>query len=240
MLINLFLLVAHFLYPFSTVPNANTIVSKSIEYHDPNHNWEQLQIHLNFVESRPNGTTRHTSVEIDNKRGNFCISRKVEENEVSRHIINDSCYYAVNGITSLNENKIEQYKLKDERTFLLRNYYLYLWGLPMKLEDQGAIIENEAKLTKFNNMESYEVKVMYDENTGSDVWYFYFNIETYALTGYKFYHANGEGEFITLSDTVTVSGIKIPKNRSWYINKDSKFLGTDTLDSFTTALHEHN
>lgn len=240
MLINLFLLVAFLQYPISTVPDAKTIVSKSIAYHDPNHHWEQLQAQLHFVESRPNGSTRHTSIQIDNKQGNFCMSRKVEGKEVYRHIVSDSCYYAVDGVTSLDNEKIHQYKLNDERSFTMRNYYLYLWGLPMKLNDNGTIIENEAKIARFNNTDAYEVKVTYDENTGSDVWFFYFNPETYALIGYKFYHANGEGEYITLSDLETVSGVKMPKNRSWYINSDSKFLGTDTLDSFTTALHEHN
>ncbi|MDG1661471.1 MAG: DUF6503 family protein, partial [Winogradskyella sp.] len=31
-------------------------------------------------------------------------------------------------------------------------------------------------------------------------------------------------------DEETVSGIKMPKIRAWYYNKDDKYLGTDTLE----------
>ncbi len=37
------------------------------------------------------------------------------------------------------------------------------------------------------------------------------------------------GEYILLSEEVTVNGIKMPKVRAWYYNKDDKYLGIDTL-----------
>ena len=38
-----------------------------------------------------------------------------------------------------------------------------------------------------------------------------------------------DGEFILLSDLEMVNGIKMPKNRAWYYNKEEKYLGTDFL-----------
>ena len=38
-----------------------------------------------------------------------------------------------------------------------------------------------------------------------------------------------DGEYILLSDLETINGIKIPKKRDWYYNKDEKYLGTDML-----------
>ncbi len=38
------------------------------------------------------------------------------------------------------------------------------------------------------------------------------------------------GEYILLTDEETVNGIKMPKIRAWYYNKDDKYLGTDTLE----------
>jgi hypothetical protein len=37
------------------------------------------------------------------------------------------------------------------------------------------------------------------------------------------------GEYIILSDEVITKGIKMPKIRAWYYNKDDKYLGTDIL-----------
>ena len=39
----------------------------------------------------------------------------------------------------------------------------------------------------------------------------------------------GSGEYILLSDIETINGIKMPKNRAWYYNKDDRYLGTDIL-----------
>ena len=54
---------------------------------------------------------------------------------------------------------------------------------------------------------------------------------TYAMEVYQFYHEEekNDGEFILLSGLETVNGIKLPKERAWYYNKESKYLGTDFL-----------
>jgi hypothetical protein len=36
-------------------------------------------------------------------------------------------------------------------------------------------------------------------------------------------------KFILLSEEAAVNGIKTPKVRAWYYNKDDKYLGTDSL-----------
>ncbi len=48
---------------------------------------------------------------------------------------------------------------------------------------------------------------------------------------YQFYHkeTDNDGEYILLSGTENFKGIKMPKTRKWYYNKDDKFLGTDIL-----------
>ena len=122
----------------------------------------------------------------------------------------------------------------------MRNYYLYLWGLPMKLKDPGTIIDPEVHNKSFNGKPAKVARVTYEREVGNDTWYFYFDPTTSELIGYQFYHdeAKGDGEYITLSDLVMVDGMKIPKSRSWYTNADSTLLGTDNL-VFTHASHVH-
>jgi len=37
------------------------------------------------------------------------------------------------------------------------------------------------------------------------------------------------GEYILLSGETLINGIKMPKNRAWFYNKDDLYLGTDIL-----------
>ena len=75
------------------------------------------------------------------------------------------------------------------------------------------------------------LKVTYDAAVGEDIWYFYFNPETYAMVGYRFYHdeAANDGEYIVLEGMEIQNGLRIPKNRTWYTNADHTLLGTDYL-----------
>lgn len=235
------LILTFLLFQSIDTPSGKTIVAKSIEFHDPNNHWQSLQAHFDFVESRPNGEDRYGSIEIDNLRGNFCSNREVNKMHVQRHIILDSCFYNIDEYDELTDKEFEEYKLNEERSLSLRNYYLYLWGLPMKLNDAGTIIEEKTRRSKFDGKEAYEVKVLYDKKTGSDTWFFYFDPENFAMIGYRFYHdiKKNDGEYILLNDDELVFGIHIPKSRSWYTHKDSTFLGTDVLAEFDDITHLH-
>jgi hypothetical protein len=81
------------------------------------------------------------------------------------------------------------------------------------------------------------VKATYDEAVGTDVWYFYFNTTNFAMEAYQFFKGDpaGEGkntgEYILLTEEVSINGIKFPRDRAWYYNKDDKYLGTDLLQT---------
>ena len=118
----------------------------------------------------------------------------------------------------------------------MRNYYSFLYGLPMKLRDEGTIIDPGVNKTTFEGDEVLSLKVTYDEAVGSDNWYIYLNPETYAMEIYQFFKKdeNGNqrddsGEYILLTEEMMVNDIKMPKSRAWYYNKDDKYLGTDIL-----------
>ncbi len=125
-----------------------------------------------------------------------------------------------------------------ERALLYKNYYTYLYGLPMKLRDPGANINHPVEKRSFKGKEYLVLKVTYDPSVGSDIWFFYLNPETYAMEIYQFFKRDdsGEllpnsGEYILLEGLSEVNGIQMPKVRSWYYNKNDALLGTDTLVS---------
>ncbi len=241
MFISYLILLKLLLAPATHSLTGAQVVANSIEFHDPENRWSSLQAHLEFTETRPNAANRYSSIDIDNVRGNFCLNREVKKMHVQRHIVQDSCFYNIDEYEQLTDKEFEEYKLTDKRSFFMRNYYLYLWGLPMKLTDAGTHIDNTVTKATFDNQQALEVRVWYDEATGSDIWYFYFNPENYAMIGYRFYHdeTKGDGEYITLKDSELVFGINMPKERTWYTHQDSTLLGTDILSSFSELKHQH-
>jgi hypothetical protein len=113
----------------------------------------------------------------------------------------------------------------------MRDYYVYLYGLPMKLKDPGTQLDSKVYNKTLKGVSYHCLKVTYDEKVGKDTWYFYLDKTTAQLRHYQFYHneAENDGEYILLSGEVNIGGILMPKDRAWYMNADNRYLGTDFL-----------
>lgn len=217
------------------------LIAASIKFHDPESKWSETKAIFNFSDTRPGKEARPATMYLNNATGTLCVMRVQEGAKVTRHTQNDICTYDVDGSFQPSAEEIEKYTLTEKRTLMLRNYYLYLWGLPMKLTDPGTRIDAKIYNKEFNGKLSKAAKVTYDAEVGNDIWYFYFDPETNQMIGYQFFHdeAKGDGEYILLSEIMDVNGIKIPQNRAWYTNPDSTLLGTDHLITTAALVHSH-
>ena len=138
----------------------------------------------------------------------------------------------LNGSTDISNEDREKHRLKPENLSFYRDYYCYLFGLPMKLTDPGAIVDPEVRQTTFQDANVLAVRVTYDPEVGSHTWYFYIDPNTYALVGYRFYkdQTKNDGEYIVLTGEVYHrSGLRLPKLRDWYMNDDESFIGADEI-----------
>ncbi|MEM9325154.1 MAG: DUF6503 family protein [Bacteroidota bacterium] len=191
--------------------SAKDILKKAIAYHDPNNEWPVLQAQFSFNETRPNGQDRSTTAEINNGQGWFQLERKDIE---SHGMKMDSCFLLYG-------------EADCDRAARMRNYYLYLWGLPMKLTDEGTPLDDEVREETFEGQDCYILRVPYEE----DVWYFYLSKEDYRMIAYKFYkdEATGKGELITTEGVYTYGEMKFANNRTWYVLPGLRVLGTDIL-----------
>lgn len=53
------------------------------------------------------------------------------------------------------------------------------------------------------------------------------------MKAYRFKHGDPEGgEYILLEEEEIVEGIRMPKVRKWYWNKNNEYIDTDTLIKF--------
>lgn len=208
------------------------VLDKAIAFHDPNGAWPSFVGTLNVKMETPNGSDRHSAVHIDFPHSKFSVDVSKDEDAYSYSIAKDNCAITLNGSTTISNEDLEKFQLSCDRGKMYRNYYTYLYGLPMKLKDAGTQIHDRVVKTTFKGKTYLKVKVTYDAEVGDDIWYFYFDPETYAMEVYQFYHeeSKNDGEYILLSGMEEINGVKMPKTRKWYYNKDDKFLGVDILN----------
>ena len=209
------------------------LLQKSIAYHDPGNKWSTFKGGLHLRETRPSGADRLTHLHLNNKTSFFELIQHREKDELVHVWENEKCVHLLNKSKIFSDTDREKHKLTCDRTKLLRDYYLYLWGLPMKLNDAGTNIAEEVGETEFQGNKVWSMKVTYETTVGDDTWYFYFDQRNYAMVGYRFYHEEekNDGEYITLDGEETIKNIRFPKTRKWYYNKDDKFLGADILET---------
>jgi hypothetical protein len=191
--------------------SGQAMIEKSIAFHDPKGSWKDLKATFVLEDSLPAPrSSRNYSFSLDNSESIMTYSI----DGTSYRIHHDSL-------------QVEMGEITLERALRSRNYYTYLWGLPMKLQDTGTIIDVLPTMEELNGVDYHVVRVPY----AKDIWYFYLEPETYRMAAYKFYQdePNQQGEIIYLDGMVEFDGMKIPANRSWYRTETPEFLGTDQL-----------
>lgn len=218
---------------FSQILTGAQLLEKAIQFHDPKKLWPTFEGTLYVKMETPNRPTRKSVIKINLPQEYFYLSAKRDTITTEYTVEKGNCSFAVNGKKELSEKEQKTFNVNCDRANLYKNYYTYLYGLPMKLKDKGTIIHEKVQRRNFKGKDYLVLKVTYDENVGKDTWYFYFNPKTYAMEVYQFFkdESKNDGEYISLSGLEEINGIKMPKNRAWYYNSNNGYLGTDFLTS---------
>ncbi|MCC1484362.1 DUF6503 family protein [Winogradskyella immobilis] len=220
---------------YSQTATPSQLLDKAIAYHDPNGHWQTFNDSFNVTMTTQNANPRESKIIINLLHQYYSVAAKRDGTTTTYTMDKGKCIMSYNGAV-LDEVSAKAKGMTCDRAELYKNYYSYLYGLPMKLKDKGTHLGDKIERKTFKGKDYLVLKATYDASVGSDEWYFYFNPKTYAMEVYQFYKTddNGNvipdsGEYILLSEEAIVSGIKMPKVRAWYYNKDDKYLGTDTL-----------
>ncbi len=196
--------------------DASEVLDRSIMYHDPDGKWKDFSYELDFVAHLPDSTKPATTIQMDHPKQLFRYIRYSDSTNLG--MVGDSCF-------AVGRDSVDCFPIK--RT---RDYWTYLWGLPMKLKDQGTELDPVFKDTAFEGIPAYRIKVKYPR----EVYYFSIDKESYKLIGEEFYvdEKKNIGERMIRNGEVNVDGIKLPKTRAWYNTHDSLYLATDELLNF--------
>jgi len=216
--------------------SSEALLDKAIKYHDPNNQWTTFNDTLNVTMETPKSPNRDSKIVINLPQELFYVKAKRDTITTEYTVLKDTCKMALNGNYNISKAVAKANNLSCNRANLFKNYYTYLYGLPMKLKDEGTNIDPKVERVTFKGKQYLKLKVTYDAEVGKDIWFFYFNPKTYAMEVYQFFKTDDKGtlksdsgEYILLSDTETINQIKLPKVRAWYYNKDDQYLGTDIL-----------
>jgi hypothetical protein len=220
-----------FSYCNSSKKPGQQLLEKTITFHDPQNNWSKLKTHLYLSSTDTAGKESAFELEMDNSAAYFCHITHEDGKEIVKGMNNGKEFYLIDGKQEISEADRKKYELTPEGVKWVHSFYGYLYGLPMKLRDKGAIISDTVSTETFNGKTYQTFKVTYEPGMGKEVWTFFLDPETASMGAYRFMFAPGsdEGEYILLDETLTVEDIKIPKVRKWYLVKGNKYLGTDNL-----------
>ncbi len=221
----------------SDLPTGPELLERAIEYHDPDGVWGGDPLQFTLEGTRPDGETSVTEIGIDLESEVFTWSTVRDGHDLAARIEGDSWQARMDGSTDIPAEASKKYRLSEADVERKRDYYTYLWGLPMKLRDPGTRIDAEVMETDFDGRSVLAIRVTYDEAVGGDTWYFYFDPSTAALAGYRFFHdeSKNDGEYIALEGETVLGTLRLPRTRAWYYNTDDGYLGTDTLVSLSPA-----
>lgn len=228
----LFLLVLAF-FPAAQLapPTGPELVQQSIAHHDPNGKWPTLRTRLFFQSTPAKGKASTFEVELDNGTGYFCHISHPEGREVVKGVVNGQEIFLLDGQPDPSNEDRKKFRLAAGAAQRTRNFYTFLYGLPMKLRDAGTRVAPEAPLQPLLGQTYPTVQVSYDPAVGQDTWSFYLDPRTSALQAYRFHQHKepNDGEYVLLNGVLAVEGIRLPKERQWYLNKDDSYLATDLL-----------
>ncbi len=213
------------------------LLNKAVNYHDPNGHWPNFDATFKVRMETPNNSDRLSTISINLPQDLFSLTA-TRDTVTTKYTVNKGkCAIGLNEETNIDEATAKANNLSCERANMYKNYYTYLYGLPMKLKDPGTHIDEIVETKTFKGKEHLVLKATYDKEVGTDIWYFYFDPETYAMEIYQFFKQDDDGnqkddtgEYILLTEEAIVNDIKMPKNRAWYYNKDDGYLGTDVLE----------
>ena len=215
-------------------PRLSTVlIDKSIQYHDPHNNWPTLNSALHFSTIMADKSERQRDIRINNKEDAFYFVSAYPEGTLKYNVESNIGTTLWNDSPTIPADMAKKYRISNDRAVMYRNYYSYLYGMPMKLKDPGTLVDSFATVVTFHGKTYDRIRVSYDPAVGTDTWYFYFDTETHALEAYQFYkdESKNDGEYILFEELIDIHQIKIPKIRHWYYNRDQKFLATDILVS---------
>ena len=142
--------------------SASEVLNKSIAFHDPQGNWPTFNGELQVTMVTPKRSPRVSVINIDLPSEKFQLIQSRDSIETRYNLEKWKC------TTTVTDSLVGK-RTPCEMAVFFKDYYTYLYGLPMKLKDPGTLLDQKAERVTFKGKEYLKISVKYDEAIGTDV-----------------------------------------------------------------------
>jgi hypothetical protein len=190
-----------------------SILEKSIAFHDPSNQWETFRDSFKLTSNSKwsEWKDEHLQIMID-----------VPHNTVKYHNIEKKvkCLFEQDSSFAL----IDSCDCSPYNSWT-KDFYTYIWGLPMKLKDPKTTITQLPNKIMFFEDSCYVLQTEYS----NEQWEYYISDEDYYLAGFRFEKKDGSGgEIVRNVGIENWNGINTPLKRVWFELNES-LVGTDVF-----------
>ncbi|WP_422080941.1 DUF6503 family protein [Ulvibacterium sp.] len=204
------------------------LVKKSVQYHDPNDEWQTFKGQF-IIKSEK----EPVELTLDNALGIAHWSEVLKNGDTltGGFVHKDTCIVRRNGKDIPPKGELENFFLDCKSIIERTNYWIYMYGLPMKLDDNQVNFVGNPQLTTFQEEKLWVLKVNYNLTQSEEYWKFYFDPRTFALRIAQFFHPalHPDSEYIIYHEIEKINGIVIPTKHSWYLFNKKEFIGSEKL-----------
>lgn len=193
---------------------SDDIVKNSIHFHDPEGNWSSFKgkFYFESIFSFNDSIPEKLEVSIDVKENGFQYHNL--DRQVNISFPDDSC------IVHSKLGNCDGYRWT-------KNFYTYVWGLPMKLHDPNTSISPQYQLDTIKTKPCYVINVFYT----AENFKFYIDQKSFQLRAFSFFKNDNSnhGEFIELEHIKEHHEIKFPKKKVWRDLISRELIGTNEV-----------
>jgi len=113
---------------FSQEITGNKLLEKSIQFHDPNGNWQTFKGELFVTMETPKNGDRISKIIINLPKQYLSVLAK-RDTIITEYIVDKNVVsFSINGDKNPSEENKKKFSLNKERATLYKNYYTYLYG----------------------------------------------------------------------------------------------------------------
>jgi len=142
---------------------AEYLLDQSITFHDPDNNWPTFKSVLNFTVERPEKADSKRTIKIDNGTQHFSFEAPFDDGVLIYEVNGNQGTAKWNSSHEIPVDKAEKYRISAERAVMYRDYYTYLYGMPMKLKDPGPIIDPDVERIEHDEVKNDGEYILFEE-----------------------------------------------------------------------------
>lgn len=211
--------------------DAEIVLDLAIAFHDPEGLWGSGTFAFTIEEIRPGRAPSRSRLELANGERRFELETETGGRRLVLRVDGDDVTVRSDGEPVIDAAVLESLDATASEVRQLRDRYLFIYGLPMKLRDPGTLLASVARRTTFRGRGALELRVSYEPDVGSDRWSFFVDPLDYSLLGGRVEHAvrTVDDETIVFDGLVEIDGLRLPRTRRRTASLDGGELGTETI-----------